>query len=60
MSAKSAGQRPETNAAPLIPDEYLDVPSQRLYAVSIGILCQVCLGLLSWNVSYNGIGGQTL
>ncbi|THV07501.1 hypothetical protein K435DRAFT_959584 [Dendrothele bispora CBS 962.96] len=41
MSAKSVGKRPETNAAtPLVPDEYLDVPSQRLYSISIGALCQ--------------------
>ena len=26
---------------PLIPEKYLDVPSQRLYYLSLGLLCQV-------------------
>lgn len=26
---------------PLIPEKYLDVPSQRLYYLSLGALCQV-------------------
>jgi hypothetical protein len=27
--------------SPLIPEKYLDVPSQRLYYLSLGLLCQV-------------------
>ena len=33
---------------PLIPEKYLDVPSQRLYYLSLGLLCQVgliCVGV---------------
>jgi hypothetical protein len=26
---------------PLIPESYFDVPTQRLYALSLGLLCQV-------------------
>jgi len=28
---------------PLIPEVYLDFPSQRLYYLSLGALCQVCI-----------------
>ena len=37
-SGKSQGL-PSSN--PLIPEKYLDVPSQRLYYLSLGLLCQV-------------------
>ncbi|KAF8167598.1 hypothetical protein B0H34DRAFT_682476 [Crassisporium funariophilum] len=32
--------RAHSNKGPLIPEKYLDVPSQRLYFVSLGLLCQ--------------------
>jgi hypothetical protein len=28
---------------PLIPESYFDAPTQRLYALSLGLLCQVSL-----------------
>ena len=28
---------------PLIPETYFDAPTQRLYALSLGLLCQVSL-----------------
>lgn len=31
----------KSNSEPLIPEKYLDVPSQRLYYLSLGLLCQV-------------------
>lgn len=33
---------PPQSADTLIPESFLDVPTQRLYALSIGALCQVC------------------
>lgn len=30
-----------TSPQPLIPEKYLDAPSQRLYYLSLGLLCQV-------------------
>jgi hypothetical protein len=30
---------------PLIPESYFDAPTQRLYALSLGLLCQVSLNL---------------
>lgn len=32
---------PPAGQNPLIPEKYLDVPSQRLYYLSLGLLCQV-------------------
>jgi len=34
---------PEHKDEPLIPEVYLDFPSQRLYYLSLGALCQVCI-----------------
>ncbi|KAK7058444.1 hypothetical protein VNI00_002078 [Paramarasmius palmivorus] len=41
MSA--ASKQPET--APFIPEKYLDIPSQRLYYLSIGLFCQAAKAL---------------
>lgn len=38
MSAEPVPQ----GKGPLIPETYLDSPSQRLYYLSLGLLCQVC------------------
>ncbi|KAF8956062.1 hypothetical protein BDZ97DRAFT_1925843 [Flammula alnicola] len=38
-STTSSSQKPPPSN-PLIPEKYLDVPSQRLYYLSIGLLCQ--------------------
>jgi hypothetical protein len=38
-TAVPKSQSPPSN--PLIPEKYLDVPSQRLYYLSLGLLCQV-------------------
>lgn len=35
-------RNPPPGANTLIPETFLDVPTQRLYALSIGALCQVC------------------
>lgn len=40
MSAKEASP---AGPQPLIPEKYLDVPSQRLYYLSFGFLCQVSM-----------------
>jgi len=50
------------NAAsnPLIPEKYLDVPSQRLYYLSLGLLCQVSkLLTCSSNVTQDTLGHQS-
>lgn len=39
LASKQAVVQPK--AGPLIPEKYLDVPSQRLYYLSLGALCQV-------------------
>ncbi|KAL0572927.1 hypothetical protein V5O48_009040 [Marasmius crinis-equi] len=38
-------QRQDALAKPLIPEKYLDVPSQRLYYLSLGLLCQAAKAL---------------
>lgn len=38
---KEADALPE----PLIPENYVDIPSQRLYYLSLGCLLQVCFSL---------------
>ncbi|KAG6889998.1 hypothetical protein C0995_012958 [Termitomyces sp. Mi166 len=42
MSASEKKQIPASPSGPqpLIPDKYLDIPSQRLYYLSLGLLCQ--------------------
>ena len=42
-SSPTAVPKPQRSASPntLIPEKYLDVPSQRLYYLSLGLLCQV-------------------
>jgi hypothetical protein len=39
MATTAVPKSPSSN--PLIPEKYLDVPSQRLYYLSLGLLCQV-------------------
>jgi nucleoporin POM152 len=39
QASKQATVQPQ--GKPLIPENYLDVPSQRLYYLSLGALCQV-------------------
>lgn len=41
-SSTPAGLKPPP-PNPLIPEKYLDIPSQRLYYLSLGLLCQVCM-----------------
>jgi len=36
-----ADSKQKASHNPLIPEKYLDVPSQRLYYLSLGLLCQV-------------------
>jgi hypothetical protein len=40
-----SSRMPQPQKQPLIPEKYLDAPSQRLYYLSLGLLCQVCISL---------------
>ncbi|KAG7099638.1 hypothetical protein E1B28_001464 [Marasmius oreades] len=41
----SAATTQQQNSKPLIPEKYLDVPSQRLYYLSLGLFCQAAKAL---------------
>jgi hypothetical protein len=43
MASPQAAMHPKTK--PLIPERYLDVPSQRLYYLSLAALCQVSVAV---------------
>jgi len=43
LSSAYKQETPENQDEPLIPEVYLDFPSQRLYYFSLGALCQVCI-----------------
>lgn len=47
QSSAMVGVKPEDSSPPLIPETYFDVPTQRLYALSFGLLCQVRAKYLS-------------
>jgi hypothetical protein len=38
----SMAAKPPSSSQPRIPEKFLDVPTQRLYYLSFGLLCQVC------------------
>lgn len=49
MTTSGPQTKQNVSTKPLIPEKYLDVPSQRLYYLSLGLLCQVPTVLLSFH-----------
>ena len=47
MATSVPNAQTKLSSNPLIPEQYLDVPSQRLYYLSLGLLCQVSIFTLN-------------